>query len=97
LQKGAEVLVEGRLKIEEYETRDGQKRRDPVITADRVSFGRKPSGSGGGGGNYGGGGGSYRRDENRQAPPRESYDEAPDYDQAPGPSGSGNTEDDLPF
>lgn len=55
LQKGAQVLVDGRLKIEEYTSREGEKRRDPVIVADRVSFGAKPRDAQGGGG-YGGGG-----------------------------------------
>lgn len=42
LTKGCEALVEGRLRIDEYTAKDGQKRRDPLVLADRVSFGRKP-------------------------------------------------------
>ncbi len=92
LRKGSGVLIEGRLKIDEYETRDGQKRRDPVVVADRVSFGPKSSNSGGGGGGNYGGGRSSRDDYGDSSSSRDSYDE---------PSGSshggGTTEDDLPF
>ncbi len=87
LQKGSQVLIEGRLKIDEYETREGQKRRDPVVVADRVNFGARPrDGQGGGSGNYGGGQSDRAND---------SYSS---YQNEPSPSDGGNeTEDDLPF
>lgn len=95
LIKGQEVLVEGRLKIEEYETREGQKRRDPAVTADRVNFGRKPREDGGGYG--GGGGGDYQ--QRSSSPPERAQEPSYNYDEGPAPSGesSGSTEDDLPF
>jgi len=92
LKKGSPVLIEGRLKIDEYETREGEKRRDPVVVAFNVEFGPKSDGSGGGSSssNYSGGGrsgGDYTREEPVDAPSRdEGIDEDP-----------GDTEDDLPF
>ncbi|MBI1292547.1 single-stranded DNA-binding protein [bacterium] len=104
LRKGSSVLVEGRLKIDEYETRDGQKRRDPVVVADRISLGPKREGAAG---ESGGGSTSYRREE---AAPRSEYRPAADSRRAPEPARgqysdvgdigggeSANTEDDLPF
>lgn len=38
LAKGRQVGVTGRLEVEEYTTKDGQKRRAPRITASRVDF-----------------------------------------------------------
>lgn len=97
LKKGSAVLVEGRLKIEEYETKDGQKRRDPAVVADRISFGPKSTGAGGG----------ERSDYGSREPQQRSnvreYDNPPlrndDYSDAPADarSGGGDTEDDLPF
>jgi len=95
LQKGSEVLVEGRLKIDEYETRDGEKRRDAVVKADRIELGRRPR-DGQGGGPSGGGGGAPRSRESYEN--YENYD-APAADEGPqgSPSGGGGAEDDLPF
>ncbi len=42
LRKGSEVFVEGRLKMESYQTQEGQNRSYIAITADRVQFGRRP-------------------------------------------------------
>jgi single-strand DNA-binding protein len=106
LRKGSSVLVEGRLKIDEYETRDGQKRRDPVVVADRMSLGPKREGQGGESGAPGPT--AYRREESaprsefrpaadsRRPPteaPRSQYSDVSDI----GNEGPGNTEDDLPF
>lgn len=91
LQKGSQVLVEGRLKVEEYESRDGQKRRDPVVVADRISLGPRPRGASEGQESYG------------RSPRQAEYDRTQDadaqqYSNEPSPSGSGGgTEDDLPF
>lgn len=38
LKKGAQVLVEGRLKLKEWTGKDGQKRQSVDIVADRVQF-----------------------------------------------------------
>lgn len=104
LRKGSGVLIEGRLKIDEYETREGQKRRDPVVVADRVSFGPKPAASGGGpsgpaspsgqsGQGQGGQGSREARAEEHSRAKADGY--AP---QGAGGPGEGQTnEDDLPF
>ncbi len=47
LRKGSEVLVEGRLKLDSYQTQEGQNRSYISIRADRVQFGRRPGGQGG--------------------------------------------------
>lgn len=102
LKKGAQVLVDGRLKIDEYDTKEGQKRRDPVVVADRVSFGAKPrdeqgGGGYGGGGNYGSGGGSRPAQSRPAERTMEPYDDYADQGPSRGGSGASNTEDDLPF
>lgn len=97
LRKGSGVLVEGRLKVEEYTSREGEKRRDPVVVATSITFGPK---SGGAEGGEGGGSGSnyspaparesrgnYGSAPTRSAPPAETFRDEP----------AGGTEDDLPF
>lgn len=42
LRKGSQVLVEGRLKLDQYTTREGEKRQRLFVVADRVQFGAKP-------------------------------------------------------
>lgn len=39
LSKGAQVLVEGRLKMDQWETQQGEKRTKCVVVAERVQFG----------------------------------------------------------
>jgi len=39
LTRGKQVLVSGRLKMNEYETKDGEKRRDLILVANQVSLG----------------------------------------------------------
>ena len=105
LTKGSQVLVEGRLKSEEYETKDGQKRKDVVIVADNIRFGARAKGEGGGAPSSGG----Y---ESRSAAPRRDYGstDSPsssqgrpsgrttEFDRSPEPdAGGAGTEDDLPF
>ena len=42
LKKGSAVFIEGRLRLDKYETREGEKRSKLVVVADRVQFlGRK--------------------------------------------------------
>ncbi|MEO8376083.1 MAG: single-stranded DNA-binding protein [Candidatus Sumerlaeota bacterium] len=92
MTKGSQVLVEGRLKIEEYKAKDGTDRREPTIVADRVSFGAKPrEGGSGGGGSYGGGGGASRPQSSGKREAAPASDDR-DYE-----GNSGSTDDDLPF
>ncbi len=52
LKKGRPVFVEGRLRIRDYDARDGSKRRAVEIVANRVQFlgGPRDGATGGGGG-----------------------------------------------
>lgn len=73
LRKGSQVLVEGRIRLEEYTTREGERRQSLCLTADSFKMGARPreEGQQGGGSSYGGGSG-YQ--ENRA--PRESYQQS---------------------
>jgi single-strand DNA-binding protein len=67
LQRGARVIVQGRLKQRSYETKEGEKRTVIELEVDEVGPSLRyatakvnkttRSGAGGGGGNFGGGGG----------------------------------------
>lgn len=97
LRKGSEVLVEGRLKIDEYTTREGEKRRDPVIVADNIQLGaRSREGGGGGSGSYGGGGGGggYSRDRApRDRDEAYSREESGSYSRQRGDAPSGRSQE----
>jgi single-strand DNA-binding protein len=90
LSKGSPVLIEGRLKLDTWET-EGQKRSKLRVVCERMQM------LGGRGGGGGGGGGSGSR-------PQRSYDES-EYSTAggggdDGPSdsgGGGGGGDDIPF
>ncbi len=76
LKKGSPVLIEGRLKLDQWETNDGQKRSKLKVICDKMQLlGSKGDGGGGGGGSRrggsssGGGGDDYYDD----APPQENY------------------------
>jgi single-strand DNA-binding protein len=98
LGKGSPILIEGRLKLDQWE-KDGQKRSKLHVVCERMQM----VGSKGGGGNRGGGGGG---------PPSQQYDDGGDYGEPPGPpparAGSSSrstppsappppTGDDIPF
>jgi single-strand DNA-binding protein len=89
LSKGSPVLIEGRLKFEQWE-KDGQKRSKLKVVGERMQMLGSP-----GGGRGGGGGGRPRAAQDNQysqaAPPEEDYGQAPAED-----SGSGGG-DDIPF
>lgn len=73
LSKGRQVLVEGRLKLDQWETDQGQKRSKIKVVGENVQFlggGQKKDSQGGGGGrddyedrgsSWGGGGGGERQ------------------------------------
>jgi single-strand DNA-binding protein len=91
LQKGSQILVEGRLKYDTWET-DGQKRSKLRVVCDRMQMVGPRGGGGGGSGGSSGGGGSSR--------PAGSYDESEmsqpvSYDSA-GPK-TPDADDDIPF
>lgn len=102
LSKGSPILVEGRLKLDTWETNDGQKRSKLRVICERMQM---LSGRGEGGGGGGGGGGG--RMQSRR-PPQSDYSQAgpsaDDYSR-PGPSAddysspgpSSGPSDDIPF
>ena len=86
--KGRPILVEGRLKLDTWET-DGQKRSKLRVVGEQVQLlGSRDGGSGGGGGSREGG--SYNRPSapRQQQQPSGGYDA---YDQ------QGPPDDDVPF
>lgn len=101
LSKGSPILVEGRLKLDTWETNDGQKRSKLRVICERMQM---LSGRGEGGGGGGGGGGRMQS----RRPPQSDYSQAgpsaDDYSR-PGPSAddysspgpSSGPSDDIPF
>lgn len=94
LTKGRPVLIEGRLKLDTWETNDGQKRSKLRVIGEQMHMlGRAGESEGGGGGGGGGGGNrpaarrSRDNDYSQSAPQHDDYDSPP-----PGPP-----EDDIPF
>jgi single-strand DNA-binding protein len=83
LGKGRLVAVEGRLQVREYQTQDGQKRRDAEVVVENLKSLDRPKEQGEGGGN---GGSRYGHDDfgsengNRMAAPA-----APRHQAAPQP------------
>lgn len=57
LQKGSPVLIEGRLNLESWETKEGEKRSKLKVVAERVQFLNSRSGAGSGEGEEGRAGG----------------------------------------
>lgn len=79
LSKGSPVLIEGRLKLDMWET-DGQKRSKLKVIGEKMSL------IGGGGGNRGGGGDDgYSRPSRsqQQSAPQDYYDGPPPDDDVP--------------
>jgi single-strand DNA-binding protein len=92
LSKGSPVLIEGRLKLDTWETNDGQKRSKLRVICERMQM---LSGRGeGGGGGSGGGGGGGRVQSRRQSDFRQAGPSADDYSSPAPPDGPS---DDIPF
>ncbi|MEQ8848380.1 single-stranded DNA-binding protein [Botrimarina sp.] len=89
LSKGSPVLIEGRLKLDQWE-KDGQKRSKLRVVADKMQMlgGREGGGSGGGGAPRGGG---------RSAPRQDSYDDYGGADEYGSAAPTAPPEDDIPF
>ncbi|HET6882366.1 MAG TPA: single-stranded DNA-binding protein [Pirellulales bacterium] len=94
LSKGSPVLIEGRLKLDTWQDKEGQKKSKLKVIGERMQM---VGSKGQGGGGQGGGGRAASRpaaggyDESDYGPPAESYGE---------PSGAGSSmppEDDIPF
>ena len=90
LTKGAPVFIEGRLKLDSWETQDGQKRSKLKVVCERMQLvgGRGPSGGEGGG----------PRPAARQSAQNTAYSQAApsdeSFDAPPAESAGG---DDIPF
>lgn len=96
LSKGSPLFVEGRLKLDTWET-DGQKRSKLKVIGERIQMLGSRGGDGGGSGGGGEGGrssGSYSKGGGSQSQTSRGHSQAPqqdDYDYSP-PQG-----DDVPF
>lgn len=95
LKRGSSVLVEGRLRLNEYTTKEGEKRSQILVVAERVQFGPKGAGEGGGGGGYRQEGGAPPRAGAPRSQPAQQQADPGYYPE--GGQGDGGTEDDLPF
>jgi single-strand DNA-binding protein len=86
LSKGSPILIEGRLKLDTWETNEGQKRSKLRVVCERMQML----------GGRGGGGQPPRRDSeySQAAPSPEEYDASPPGP-APGPAPGGG--DEIPF
>jgi single-strand DNA-binding protein len=90
LAKGRQVLIEGRLHLDQWEDREsGQKRSKLKVVCEQMTMvgGRSEGAPRGGGGGRQGGQQSYSQDE-------PAYDEPHDYD---GPPPAAAPNDDVPF
>lgn len=108
LSKGSPVLIEGRLKLDTWET-DGQKRSKLRVVGEKMQMlSARTPGGGGGGGQAGPSGGGQRRQPQQSSPSRGgskgggdsqagnsdmgNYGGGDDYD-----SFGGSSSDDIPF
>jgi len=91
LRKGSMILVEGRLKMDQFQTQTGENRTKILVVAERVQFGPR-AGETGGGAPRPSSGGSQRAPaaSGQSGSGSDSFDD-------PGSYGDGSTEDDLPF
>jgi single-strand DNA-binding protein len=92
LTKGSQVLIEGRLKLDTWETNDGQKRSKLKVVGEMMRMlGGRPGGAEGGAARSGGTArGSGRDDADDQAPPEEEASRRR-------PSAPKAAEEDIPF
>lgn len=92
LSKGSPIFIEGRLRLDRWET-DGQKHSRLRVTCERMQMvgGR---GGGGGGGNSGGGSRNVQHDESEYSRPAGYADQG---GPSGGPSGGDDGGEDIPF
>lgn len=91
LSKGRPVFIEGRLKLDQWETQDGQKRSKLHVVAERFQF---LGARGEGGGSGGGGKPSQQPSQQQQSRPAPQRQEPPVQE---GPPNDGMDLDDIPF
>lgn len=93
LTKGSQVLIEGRLKLDTWEGKDGQKQSKLRVVGMNMTMLGSRGGGQGGGGQAGGGPRAATPQRERRAPQQEAPP-AEDYDTPPPSSGPG---EDIPF
>lgn len=97
LTKGSNVLIEGRLKLDTWET-DGQKRSKLKVVGDRMQMlGGKGAGGGGGGGGSSGGGSARRSSGGQSGGGSSQSSRDNDYDDSSMSVGGSSGGDDIPF
>ena len=102
LSKGSPVLIEGRLKLDTWETNDGQKRSKLRVVCEKMQMLGSRQGEGGGGGKSGSRPAPRQRPRGPegdfdQGPPADDFGPPPaqEVDQGGGSGGGGG--DDIPF
>ncbi len=91
LTKGSPVLIEGRLKLDTWQDKDGQKRSKLKVTCDRMQMvGAKGQGGGEGGGARPAPRPGTQSNQYSQAAPPDAMDDSPPPSEAP-------PGDDIPF
>lgn len=86
LRKGRPIYLEGRLKLDQWQDKEGNNRSKLKVVVESFEF-IDSKGGGEGGGEGGGGGGNYSRppQQNQQRPPQQQRSAGP------GPGGAGNS------
>jgi single-strand DNA-binding protein len=97
LAKGRPVFIEGRLKLDQWQDRDGNNRSKLKVFIENFQFVDSQGGGGGGAGGGGGGGRSYS--DHDQGGAGQSYGGGGDYGSYGGSQqgGANISEDDIPF
>lgn len=90
LRKGSSILIEGRLKLDTWQSNDGQKKSKLRVVGERMQM---LGGKGGGGGGGGGRSSAPTYDESEYSPSADEFDGPP----ARSSQGGGRSEDDIPF
>lgn len=99
LKKGSPVMIEGRLKLDQWETNDGQKRSKLKVVCDRLVMlgGKQGAGGGGGGGGFRGAGGGGGDDYYDDGGSQDSYRPPSGGASRPAPQAPSGGGDDIPF
>jgi len=98
LSKGRPVLIEGRLKLDQWDDKQtGQKRSKLKVVGERIQFLGAPGGAGGGGGAPGGGGGGGGGASGRGRPQSNRAPSGEENQAGPGDADLEIREDDIPF
>ena len=96
LSKGSPVLIEGRLKLDQWETPDGQKRSKLKVIGERMQMLSSRGGGGGGGG--GGGSRPAPQQDSQYSQPDSQYSQpAPAEESYQAPAPAQPPDDDIPF